>query len=44
MNEMVNKLLLVRYKFRIEMHLGQPGFKYSALHINVDHLLKKIKK
>ena len=44
MNKMVNKLLLARYKFRIEMHLGQPGFTYSALNIHVDHLLKKIKK
>ena len=30
MNEIVNKFLLVRDKFMIEMHLKQPGFTYSA--------------
>ena len=30
MNEIVNKLLLVRDKFMPEMHLKQPGFTYSA--------------
>ena len=30
MNETVNKLLLVGYKFMPEMHLKQPGFTYSA--------------
>ena len=30
MNEIVNRLLLVRDKFLPEMHLKQPGFTYSA--------------
>ena len=30
MNEIVNKFLLPRDKFMIEMHLRQPGFTYSA--------------
>ena len=30
MNEIVNKFLLVGYKFMPEMHLRQPGFTYSA--------------
>ena len=30
MNEILNKFLLVEYKFRPEMHLKQPGFTYSA--------------
>ena len=30
MNEIVNKFLLARDKFRPEMHLRQPGFTYSA--------------
>ena len=30
MNEIVNKFLLVSYKFMPEMHLKQPGFTYSA--------------
>ena len=29
-NEIVNKLLLVRNKFIPEIHLKQPGFTYSA--------------
>ena len=30
MNEIVNKVLLAGDKFMSEMHLGQPGFIYSA--------------
>ena len=30
MNEIVNKFLLLGYKFLPEMHLKQPGFTYSA--------------
>ena len=30
MNEIVNKVLLVVYKFMQEMHLKQPGFTYNA--------------
>ena len=30
MNEIVNKVLLVRDKFMPEMHLKQPGFTYSS--------------
>ena len=30
MNEIVNKFLLVDYRFMLEMHLKQPGFTYSA--------------
>ena len=30
MNEIVNKFLLASNKFMLEMHLKQPGFKYSA--------------
>ena len=30
MNEIVNKILLARDKFMLEMHLRQPGFVYSA--------------
>ena len=30
MNKIVNKFLLARDKFMHEMHLGQPGFRYSA--------------
>ena len=30
MNEIINKFLLVGDKFIPEMHLGQPGFTYSA--------------
>ena len=30
MNEIINKFLLVGYKFMSEMHLKQPGFTYSA--------------
>ena len=30
MNEIVNKLLLAGDKFMPEMHLRQPGFRYSA--------------
>ena len=30
MNEIVNKFLLVGDTFMSEMHLGQPGFTYSA--------------
>ena len=30
MNEIVNKFLLGRDKFMLEMHLKQPGFTYSA--------------
>ena len=30
MNEMVNKFLLVRYKFMSEINLRQPEFTYSA--------------
>ena len=30
MNEIVNKFVLVGDKFMPEMHLKQPGFKYSA--------------
>ena len=30
MNEIVNKILLERDKFRSEMHLRQPGFTYYA--------------
>ena len=30
MNEIVNKSLLAGEKFMPEMHLGQPGFTYSA--------------
>ena len=30
MNEIVNNFLLVGDKFMLEMHLRQPGFKYSA--------------
>ena len=30
MNEIVNKFLLARDKFKSEMHLKQPGFTYSA--------------
>ena len=30
MNEIVNKFLLVGYRFMLEMHLKQPGFTYSA--------------
>ena len=30
MNEIVNKFLLVGYKFMHEMHLQQSGFTYSA--------------
>ena len=39
MNKIVNKFLLVGYKFMPEIHLKQPGFIYCAL---VD--LMKIKK
>ena len=35
MNETVNKFLLEGYKVMSEMHLRQPGFRYSAL---VDYL------
>ena len=30
MNEIVNKFLLAGRKFVPEMHLGQPGYTYSA--------------
>ena len=30
MNDIINKFLLVGYKFMPEMHLRQPGFTYSA--------------
>ena len=30
MNEIVSKVLLVRDKFMLEMHLKQPGFTHSA--------------
>ena len=30
MNDVINKFLLVGYKFMPEMHLKQPGFAYSA--------------
>ena len=30
MNKIVNKFLLAGDKFMPEMHLGQPGFTYSA--------------
>ena len=30
MNEIVNKFLFAGDKFMPEMHLGQPGFTYSA--------------
>ena len=30
MNEIINKFLLVGYKFMPEMHLKEPGFTYSA--------------
>ena len=30
MNEIINKFLLVGYKFMSEMHLKQPGFTYIA--------------
>ena len=30
MNEIVNTFLLAEDKFMLEMHLGQPGFTYSA--------------
>ena len=30
MNKIVNKILLVGYKFMPEMYLKQPGFTYSA--------------
>ena len=30
MNEIVNKFLLAGDKFMSEMHLRQPGFRYSA--------------
>ena len=30
MNEIVNKILLAGDKFTPEVHLRQPGFKYSA--------------
>ena len=30
MNEIVNKLLLAGDNFKLEMHLRQPGFTYSA--------------
>ena len=30
MNEIVNKFLLAEDKFKLEMHLKQPGFTYSA--------------
>ena len=30
MHKIVNKFLLVEYKFMPEMHLKQPGFTYSA--------------
>ena len=29
-NQIVNKFLLARNKFKPEMHLRQPGFTYSA--------------
>ena len=30
MEEMINKFLLARDKFMLEMHLRQPGFTYSV--------------
>ena len=30
MNKIVNKILLARDKFMMQMHLGQPEFTYSA--------------
>ena len=30
MNDIINKFLLVRDKFMLEMHLRQPGLTYSA--------------
>ena len=30
MNDIINKFLLARDKFMLEMHLRQPGFTYSA--------------
>ena len=30
MNEMINKFLLSENKFRLEMHLRQPGSTYTA--------------
>ena len=30
MNDIINKFLLVGYKFMPEMHLIQPGFTYSS--------------
>ena len=30
MNEIINKFLLARYKYMLEIHLKQPGFTYSA--------------
>ena len=29
MNDIVNKFLLARHKFMLEIHLRQPGFTYS---------------
>ena len=39
MNEIVNKFLLARDKFMLEMHLIEPGFTWSACY----HLLKTMK-
>ena len=39
MNEIVNNILVAGDKFILKMHLGQPGFTYSAYGKN-----KKIKK
>ena len=45
MNEIVNKSLLAGEKFMPEMHLGQPGFTYSAsgLFIKNKERIKKSK-
>ena len=45
MNEIVNTFLLVSDKFMPEIHLGQPGFTYSACgpFTKYNERIKKIK-
>ena len=42
MNEVLNKFLLVGYKFMPEMHLKQPGFTYNFV-VHSQKIKKKLK-
>ena len=44
MNEIVNKILLARDRFRPKMHLRQPGFTYSACGTFIKNKERRIRK